>query len=72
MLFCVSCELCQVSRIWTDLPDAFIKSVCGHYRGCKAKIVEEDVESAALRPKRAGTEVNQVDSTEALLSPLSS
>ncbi len=62
MLCRVSCKACRIFCLWTDDPRGFLKSVCLHYRDCRAKLIDEGFgERVAVRrarsisPRRAST-----------------
>ena len=64
MLCRVSCESCHVSPIWTDEPASFVEAVCRRSRGCRAKVVDEDM----MAPVASLSETKAIDAVVSCLS----
>jgi hypothetical protein len=64
MLCRVSCESCHVSPIWTDEPASFVEAVCRRPRGCRAKLVDEDM----FAPVASQGETRTIDAVVSCLS----
>jgi hypothetical protein len=52
MLVRVSCDRCRISCLWTDEPEAFLRSVCHQRSRCQARLMNEEfgVDAEAAEP----------------------
>lgn len=53
MLVRFSCDLCEVSGVWTDCPSVLLNAVCRSKRSCRAAIVGEGAVSRIVEPHRS-------------------